>query len=209
MILSHRHKFIFIKTAKTASSSVEIALAEHCGPEDIITPLWPEDEVLRTQLGIPGPQNYEGKKYYNHMPASQIKTNIGADIWHAYFKFCVERNPWDRAVSLYYFTHRTEFRPPISEFIKSPAVQALNRLGCDLYTLDGRVAVDHILRWENLTNELEQTRLLLGMPKLHLPHAKSRFRVDKRSYKDILSTTDMLRIGNLCSDTIKLLNYSF
>ena len=37
-IISHRHRFIFVRTHKTASTSVEIALSRICGPEDVITP---------------------------------------------------------------------------------------------------------------------------------------------------------------------------
>ena len=37
MIVSHKHKFIFFKTRKTAGSSIQVALANHCGPDDIIT----------------------------------------------------------------------------------------------------------------------------------------------------------------------------
>jgi hypothetical protein len=33
MILSHEHKFIFIKTNKTAGPSIEITLSKHCEPE--------------------------------------------------------------------------------------------------------------------------------------------------------------------------------
>ena len=39
MIVSHKHKFIFIKTKKTASSSTECALSAVCGPDDILTDL--------------------------------------------------------------------------------------------------------------------------------------------------------------------------
>jgi hypothetical protein len=39
MIVSHRHRFIFIKTHKTAGSSMEMALAPLCGPDDIVTPM--------------------------------------------------------------------------------------------------------------------------------------------------------------------------
>lgn len=57
MILSHRHRFIFIKGVKVAGTSIEIALSQLCGPDDIITPVTPIDERLR--LGTPGePRNY-------------------------------------------------------------------------------------------------------------------------------------------------------
>ena len=31
MIISHRHKFIYLKARKVAGTSVEVALARHCG----------------------------------------------------------------------------------------------------------------------------------------------------------------------------------
>jgi hypothetical protein len=39
MIASRLHNFIFIKTMKTAGTSIEMALSPHCGPDDILTPI--------------------------------------------------------------------------------------------------------------------------------------------------------------------------
>ena len=58
MILSHKYKFIFLKTNKTAGTSIELALSKFCEAEDIITPVTPQDEELRRSLGHPGPQNH-------------------------------------------------------------------------------------------------------------------------------------------------------
>ena len=62
MIVSHQHRFVFVKTRKTAGTSIEIALAQHCGPDDIITPIDEVDEQIRRNLGHRGPQNFEDRK---------------------------------------------------------------------------------------------------------------------------------------------------
>ena len=56
MIISHRHRFIYVKARKVAGTSVEVALAKHCGDADIVTPVggfspkWDEDEYERHRL---------------------------------------------------------------------------------------------------------------------------------------------------------------
>jgi hypothetical protein len=59
MIISHEHKFIFLKTRKMAGTSIEIALSRFCGDEDIITPINVPDERLRETLCYRGLQNFD------------------------------------------------------------------------------------------------------------------------------------------------------
>jgi hypothetical protein len=49
------HKFIFIKTKKTAGTAIEVALSELCGPLDVITSYREGSEEQRRGRG---PQNY-------------------------------------------------------------------------------------------------------------------------------------------------------
>lgn len=229
MIISHKYKFIFIKTAKTASSSVEIALSKFCGSEDIITGVIPEEEEMRRNLGYRGSQNYfvpksqygfhdwrrflyKGKKpeYRRHGSASHIKKYIGGEVWNSYFKFCVERNPWDRMISCYYWWNKTEPRPGISEFLKSRGSLSLQRRGRDLYTINGKIVVDKICLYENLEEDLEKVRIRCGIPeKLTIPNAKSSTRKDRRSYREILDKDQAEKIRELASREIALFGYEF
>lgn len=231
MIVSHKHKFIFIKTSKTAGTSVEIALSKYCGPDDIITPIALDDEKTRSELGYPGPQNFKGSsssgvisgllkklgkkkqyQFYNHMPAKEVKAGIDDDAWNDYFKFCIERNPWDRVVSLYYWRSKKKENPPaISDYISSKAPHSLKRKGIGLYTINGEVVVDKVCLFENLAEELEEVRKRVGLPEpLELPRAKSQFRPDKKKgYQELFGEEQEMRIAELFADEIKLFGYSF
>ncbi|HKA99406.1 MAG TPA: sulfotransferase family 2 domain-containing protein [Methyloceanibacter sp.] len=144
MIFSHEHKFIFLKTRKTAGTSVELALRQLCGPDDIIAAIGDAEERRQQVLHYQGrpPQNWRVhgwwqsprplfKRYwfrfspgdygfYNHIPAKQARTLLNDDkVWRSYFKFAFERNPWDRQVSVYHFRYRdTAAAAPFSSYMR-------------------------------------------------------------------------------------------
>ena len=73
MIISHKHKLIFIKPLKVAGTSFELALRDYCVPEDIITLCTPDDEKMSQERNKIHAQNHtNGSKYFNHV--------IGIDI---------------------------------------------------------------------------------------------------------------------------------
>src|SRR6266702_2276090 len=121
MIISHKHKFIFIKTVKTAGTSLEVFLSQHCEPDDVLTPFAPPIEGHQPRnhegsarpiseiLRIPfGPRSAwrcllaRHERFYNHMPAWLVRLRVPSAVWNSYFKFCVERNPWDKVLSHYH-----------------------------------------------------------------------------------------------------------
>jgi hypothetical protein len=131
-------------------------------------------------------------------------------VWSNYYKFCVERNPWDRLLSLYYWRNETEPRPTISEFLESGVPKILKSRGFDSYTIDGAVAVDTVCRFENLEEELERIRVRLGLPeRIDLPRAKSSSRKDRRSYREILNEDERETIRALFKEEIALFGYEF
>lgn len=230
MLISHRYKFIFIKTKKTAGTSIEIALSRYLGPDDVITHISPEDEVLRAAPEYRGPQRFfvpwrsvslaeweqwlrtrQRPYFYNHMPARDIRARLPANIWNSYFKFCLERNPWDKVVSWYFWEHKSMPRPSLSEFIRAGrAAELATEGGGGLYTIDGQVAVDSIYRYEALEQAMADLAARVGLPEVpRLPRAKSRFRTDRRPFQELYDPEARELVAAAFAREIALLDYRF
>lgn len=124
MILSKANSFIFIKGVKVGGTSVEIALSTLCGPEDILCPITPIDELRRLEMDA-GARNYSADRtaeleyldtlrrtaisdlakfpiptaaYFNHMSLRDVLRLQGPDVLQ-YRVLCVERNPYAKIIS--------------------------------------------------------------------------------------------------------------
>lgn len=229
MIISHDHKFIFLKTTKTAGTSIEIALSQYCGSEDIITPISAEDEKTRRELGFRGPQNtivpfaayslsdvlyslVRGKRrrYFNHISARLVRRFIGEETWQSYFKFCFVRNPWDRAVSQYFWRRAEGAEHSFAQFLESGNLRSLKKKGFDLYTIDGQVAVDRICRYEDMGAELAFISERLQLPgELSLPRSKVSSSRRQGHYRQMFDETARDKVAHLFAEEINLLGYEF
>jgi Sulfotransferase family len=230
MIISHKHRFIFIKTRKTAGTSIELALSQLCGPEDIITPLTANDEALRADGR--GAQNWrlhgwwksprpfrkrrflkfsaEDYGFYNHIPAERAKALLNDDkIWSSYFKFAFDRNPWDRQVSWYHHRYRRKATPPpFDTFIHSDRRARINNY--EIYTIGEQVAVDFIGRYETLEQDLRHALSHVGVTfEAELPRAKSAFRSHAKPYREYYDEDTRAIVGDWYKREIELLGYTF
>lgn len=210
MIISHSHRFIFIRTRKTASTSTELALASVCGPDDIITPFCRRDEALRSAFAARPPQHafdaHGDERFDRHASATEVRAIVGDNVWADYLTFCVERNPWEKVVSLYFHRYKTAPRPPLDDFVfGGEMVDAYNH---PLYTVDGQLAVDHVARYEQLEQDLRDLLGTIGIDDLPpLARAKSQFRVDHRPARDILSAGQRDRIGQVFAAEVNRFGY--
>lgn len=217
MIVSHQHRFIFLRTRKTAGTSVEVALSQFCGPDDIITPISPEDEQHRTELGFRGPQNTgfpllkysprdfgsrirkrSMKQFYNHMPAEEVRRALGSATWDSYFKFTVERDPYDKAISRYWWSTRSEEpRPSIEDFLLRTQKNQISNW--PIYSNDSEILADMIIQYEDLPRSLGDVGARLGLP-LRLPERrlKGEHRIDRRHYSEVLTPLARARIESAC-----------
>ncbi|MEG6509084.1 sulfotransferase family 2 domain-containing protein [Methyloligella sp. 2.7D] len=230
MIVSHEHKFIFLKTKKTAGTSLELGLRRFCGPDDVITPVSPQDELLAEEG--PGAQNWwvhgwwqsrrplykrrwfravpQDHGFYNHMPAAEAKALIGDDrIWNSYFKFAFDRNPWDRQVSYYHHCFRgKDKKPSFSHFMHHDRRARLNNF--EIYSVDGESCVDFLGRYENLIDDLGKALGELGLClDCPLPRAKGGFRTNKAPYQSFYDEETRNMVAAWYPREIALLDYSF
>ncbi len=150
------------------------------------------------------------RRFYNHMPAREARSLLPADVWESAFKFCVARNPWDRAVSYYFHKYKKEPRPTITEFLSDAVLEKLRCEGPGVYMIDGAVAVDRVLRFENLGDDLAEVWSERGLPgSPDLPRAKGGHRPGKARYSDVLTPGDRDRVAHAFADEIDHLGYRF
>lgn len=184
MIVSHAHRFIYIKTYKTASTSIEAALAEICGPDDVITPaseplmkhrrgeraqnyrldhpLVPKRPLWRRLLRRPERHYHPSVGFYEHMPAWRVRAYVGEEVWNSYYKFTFERNPWDRQVSWYFYKTKSKDPRPSFDAFNADKRRAYVE-NYDLYTCDGAVAMDAIGAYENLEEDFQKIMKNIGV----------------------------------------------
>jgi len=160
MLISHKRRFIYLKTIKTAGTSIEIYFEQECADPSIYNgPRHLIDETC-SEWGVVGyrGQNVSGKQWFNHMPAHEIREILGRKAWDSYFKFCVVRNPFDKLVSYWWMTldepKRTFFAavefPEISREFKKWLMSDDSfpvKKDRATYTIDGTVCVDYRLRY--------------------------------------------------------------
>lgn len=242
MIVCHRHRLIFIKTRKTAGSSIEIALSRLCEAGDIVTPLSAErgEESLRRQEGGYGPTGHlkpirahrglkewrrlltrgQRAEWGEHATAAQVREIVGPEAWDRYLKVTVERNPWDRALSRYWWQkHRWEEKgrsgfPGLSEYLawlEENKPHWITNWGH--YAIGDEIAVDRVLFYESLSRELDRLSfdIQVSREKITLPRkkAKSGMRRENRPYREVFSSQDRDRIDRLCSREIEAFGYAF
>jgi hypothetical protein len=201
VIVSHEHKFVFIKTHKTASTSIEVLLSPIAGDDAVVTPVIPPEpghmdrnwrglfNPVPELLSLPGADTISGRRtearstwrnlverrrYVNHMSARTVRARLGRRRWDGYFTFCFERNPWEKVASRYRWAQNEESD---ADGGGSGFETWVKRGGAisdwPLYTINGGVAVDFVGRYERLAEDLAMVLVHLGLEvPFALPSAK-------------------------------------
>jgi len=208
MFINHDRKFIFIKTRKTAGSSVEKFLLDCSTNEDIVCSDQPYEKIKSINL-----KNKHKNKHRGHMSWHWIKKYYIGNKWDEYFKFTIERNSWDKVVSLYHWQLKTEPQHDITSFenyvVKKKHLY--NKKDWHLYAANDIPIVDFVIDYNNLNQDLA-----FVCKKLNIPYTnqitnikyKSETRIEK-NYKKFYNNETKEIIRNIYKKEIDYFRYEF
>ncbi|MDA9052924.1 sulfotransferase family 2 domain-containing protein [Planktomarina temperata] len=231
MIISHSKQFIFLKPRKTASTSVEIALSTFCTQDDIVTKISPQDEVMRQHIGgQPGKDIVKSlnewtlkdcsrlmlrqkmpKRLVNHEPAASVRKYVGEEMWNSYTKISMERNPWDKFISMYYWNIRNlAVKPTMLDYLNTIKDNTERLSNWNIYAIGDQVCADIILRYEHINEDLAQLAEQLNLGGLKLPNfkAKSGIRPITQKYQEVITPELNRELSKICRREIHHFKYA-
>ena len=184
MIISHTNKFIFIKSEKTAGSSVELAISKSLKKNDI----WLDG---------------------SHMPPPEILKNYGDTIFNEYFKFSIVRNPFDKMVS-HYFWHQHIEPDRFDSFEEFIYFMYYNKVipSWRFFSINDQFILNGIATFENLQNDLNDLPINIDIDISNI-FEKSNIRPANIRYQDLYNTATREMVEKQCFNEIKMFDYKF
>jgi hypothetical protein len=216
MIISHRYRFIFLRTEKTASTSLTSALRETLG-----------DDALHAGLKRPGWAKYSPVHHgalkrnlpdlfglHPHATARQVRRVLGPEIFDSYYKFAVERNPWERQVSLYFHREwkKGNGEPDFDRDIRSRLYRNTEYVRLNnwsIYAIGENVVADRVLRYERLEDDLAELSETLEFPApLTLPKLRN-YTGERAHYATFYSDESRRLVARWYAREIQAFDYRF
>jgi hypothetical protein len=207
-IISFSHNFIFIKTHKTAGTSIEVHLGQECADQDIVTPIYPENPTHT-------PRNYMTEDgattFYNHMPALQIREQCPSSFERLY-NFGFERHPVDKCLSDFAmllnspFHHKEENPTTWEKYLERGRFP----IDTSLYTdEDGRLIIDKIYKYEEITGAFDDITAKTGIRNRALTTVeKSGFRYNVPTLSEVMASADQRNlIRQAFESTLRFVDY--
>ncbi|HTT98950.1 MAG TPA: hypothetical protein VMF58_12935 [Rhizomicrobium sp.] len=214
MIISLQHNYIYIRTRKTGSSTIESILRDNLGPDDIVV-----KESLETLTPIlkPGAVLPEDEGLITHVPIYKVKPLIREDIWDRMFIFTSERHPYEKALS---FTHyRLELMGDFKRDRKlakyggfegylDRTVRRGKYSSFVYYSIDGKSAAHDYIRLETMRDDMHRIGKRIGVPMPdEMPHKRETERIEFRPAREVLNAEQKDIIYYFCKPEFELLGY--
>jgi sulfotransferase famil protein len=156
MLISNKHHFIFIHVPKNAGTSIHNTLVNFSN----LACRYQNTQKLYYLKRFLG-NNALLSVFDIHIPSFELKSVLGSK-WKNYRSFAVCRNPYDRAVSRYFYFknkpellehRRYEHINSFKEHVSEMGDNTWNDLQSYYLEIDNQIGVDNLLRFEDLEND--------------------------------------------------------
>ena len=233
MILSHKHKFIFVRPMKVAGSSILHNLGKWCGDDDIVNS--PDRAILRSNAFkktkfIVQSRNFMGAGERMHITPTEFEHEYPEE-WKKYSRIGCVRNPYDIVYSMYshmtkqkYFMYESDqrinngwnFYDWIKECFRDPDKQQNiffpERAQEFWFDVDSGESIDYdfMIRYENLEDDYKTVCNHFNIPYEPLVKLNSETRLDvesDRTYQRHYNDETREIVGNIWSKVIKRYDY--
>lgn len=220
MLISHKHKFIFIKTKKTAGSTIENMIVNNFfDPSVDICTGSKIDGTPRVNIGAKKPGEPDG-----HKPWDLVKNYVTPVEWTNYYKFTVERNPWDKVVSEFYWRTANDKQSDLTPYDNDVdnfkhymdngfGTRFVAPIDWHLYASKGTVMVDEIVEYKGLADQLVSMfndKLNLPLTKEMVTGTRMKSGHRKKHYTELYKEQRLIdKVAAAYSHEIKYFNYMF
>lgn len=217
MIISHKHKFIFIHIPKCAGSSITYALLNNLYFKLPRKEHWKYNklsvdiaEVFRVATGHGNSLELNQHSTFETVNEYFVKKKLNIN---EYFKFSFMRNPWARRVSQHEYAKKMESTTnsdwakevanmPFSEFITKRSDAQLNWVS----DKKNNIAVDFLGSGENLQQEFDKVCEKIGIPHIELPHKN---KTEHKHYTEYYNKETKQIVESNCAKDIEYFGYEF
>lgn len=212
MIVSHRHRYVFVHIPKTGGTSLTLALESRVGRDDIILSDTPKGRNRRKRVrGVPS-----RGRLWKHATLGDIEGLVAPELLADYLAFTLVRNPWARAASYHRWLRTQGFDHPsvrlaktldFADFLRDPLTRMQLSLPARHYlTGSAGERPGLYLRLEHLDEDLPVLEARLGFSLRPLPHEKRSGGGDWRAVYDADSRA---LVGQLAAEDIARFGYRF
>ena len=185
MLISHKNKFIFLKSHKTASTSTFVFFENFCEDQAVVSQIKEiknglvditarnfikkysiTKDILSGQVfGKNKPHSIKrslkfwlrNECYFNHLNVIGLRNRIHPKVFKNYFKFTNIRNPWDIEVSAWFWFLENNIDTNELQYTFSDFVKTRKRTNIEsFYKINDKIVVDDFIRYENIEIDIKK-----------------------------------------------------